>query len=64
MRDEDRFLEIPTKPGEPPPRPGLLKRAETAKVTVPVVIGFIAILAVFCLAAAMMGHLVHHLRAR
>ncbi len=64
MRDEDSGTRMPTSVDEPPRRPGLMTRLETTKVTIPVLLGFFAILAVFCLAAAAVGQFVHHLHAR
>ena len=40
------------------------RRLETTKVGPGIVVGFIALLGVFCLAAAGVGYLIHHLPGR
>jgi hypothetical protein len=64
MRNDHPVTEIVPGSGEKPTQVGWAKRLETTKVTIPVVVGFIALLAVFSLAAAGIGQFVHHLKIR
>ena len=62
MRDEHTAPAILNEPDDQSPEAGWMRRVERTKVTVPVVIGFMMVLAMFCLAAAGAGSLVHHLK--